>query len=112
MDPFSSPYIISYSSPNNPFPHSLLRTRQTTQAQARPVCEFTHFVALRKAVEDCARMQSLRWGPPCPASKEWGFEVRFAGCRVWGLASLGLLVSQGLLGWLMAWMFKARNCTK
>ena len=28
MDPYSSPYIIPNSSPNKPFPHSLLRTRQ------------------------------------------------------------------------------------
>ena len=28
MDPCSSPYIIPNNSPHNPFPHSLLRTRQ------------------------------------------------------------------------------------
>ena len=28
MDPYGSPYIIPTSSPHNPFPHSLLRTRQ------------------------------------------------------------------------------------
>ena len=28
MDPYSSPYIIPNHSPNNPFPHSLLSTRQ------------------------------------------------------------------------------------
>ena len=30
MDPFSSLYIIPNSSLHNPFPHSLLRTRQST----------------------------------------------------------------------------------
>ena len=29
MDPYSSPYIIPNNSPHNPFPHSLLRTRQS-----------------------------------------------------------------------------------
>ena len=29
MDSYSSPYIIPTSSPHKPFPHSLLRTRQT-----------------------------------------------------------------------------------
>ena len=29
MDPYSSPYIIPNSSPHNPFPHSLLRTRES-----------------------------------------------------------------------------------
>ena len=29
MDPYSSPYIIPNSSLHNPFPHSLLRTRQS-----------------------------------------------------------------------------------
>ena len=28
MDPSSSPYIVPNNSPQNPFPHSLLRTRQ------------------------------------------------------------------------------------
>ena len=28
MDPYSSPYIIPNNSPHNPFPHSLLSTRQ------------------------------------------------------------------------------------
>ena len=28
MDPYDSPIKVPYSSPNNPFPHSLLRTSQ------------------------------------------------------------------------------------
>ena len=32
MDPYSSPYIIPNNIPHNPFPHSLLRTRQTAGA--------------------------------------------------------------------------------
>ena len=28
MDPYSSPYILPKNSPHNPFPHSLLSTRQ------------------------------------------------------------------------------------
>ena len=28
MDPYSSPDIVPNNSPHNPFPHSLLRTRQ------------------------------------------------------------------------------------
>ena len=36
MDPYSSPYIIPKYSPHNPFPHSLLRTRQTTSTTRRP----------------------------------------------------------------------------
>ena len=30
MDPYSSPYITPNSSPHNPFPHTLLRTRQNS----------------------------------------------------------------------------------
>ena len=32
MDAYSSPYIIPNNSLHNPFPHSLLRTRQNKQA--------------------------------------------------------------------------------
>ena len=34
MDPYSSPYIIPNSSLHNPFPHSLLRTRQAISSRA------------------------------------------------------------------------------
>ena len=32
MDPYNSPYTIPQNCPNNPFPHSLLRTRPLTTA--------------------------------------------------------------------------------
>ena len=35
MDLYSSPYIIPNSSLHNPFPHSLLRSRQTVGADMR-----------------------------------------------------------------------------
>ena len=35
MDPYSSPYIIPNNSHYNPFPHSLLSTREVTLAEAR-----------------------------------------------------------------------------
>ena len=34
MDPYSSPYIIPNNRLHNPFPHSLLRTRQQISARA------------------------------------------------------------------------------
>ena len=37
MDPYSSPYIIPNSSLHNPFPHSLLRTRQVSVTGVRGV---------------------------------------------------------------------------
>ena len=39
MDPYASPYIIPNNSPHNPFPHSLLRTRQSAaeDLKQRPV---------------------------------------------------------------------------
>ena len=36
MDPFGSPYIIRNNRPQNPFPHSLLRTREK-MARKSPV---------------------------------------------------------------------------
>ena len=35
MDPYTSPYIIPNNSLHNPFPHSLLRTRQPGSSTSR-----------------------------------------------------------------------------
>ena len=37
MYPYSSPYIIPNNSPHNPFPHSLLRTRQKKASRCRKI---------------------------------------------------------------------------
>ena len=39
MDPYSSPYIIPNNSPHNPFPHSLIGTRQYTLQEAQLLSE-------------------------------------------------------------------------
>ena len=41
MDPYSGPYINPFSSLHNPFPHSLLRTRQGTIDTLRPLIDRT-----------------------------------------------------------------------
>ena len=35
MDPYGSPHIVPNTSLHNPFPHSLLRTRQQHEAKTR-----------------------------------------------------------------------------
>ena len=46
MDPYDSLLRSPYSSPNNPFPHSLLRARESSQAKAKG-CSASRKLSLR-----------------------------------------------------------------
>ena len=83
MDPYSSPYIIPQNSPQYPFPHSLLRTRQSSDflrscpAKAQPLaCSVVAW-----------KMPPAAWfyretGVPLAGKPEYPLEVPYNSIRV------------------------------
>ena len=63
MDPFSSPYIIPNSSFHNPFPHSLLRTRQQFKLTEQGLLRLYRKAPASGGRRDFGGLRfGLRWG--------------------------------------------------
>ena len=93
MDPYSSPNIIPNNSPHNPFPYSLLRTRQTTDmpkekllkrvnevlAESQQALRSVELIASASASAEGAQLSKLQRFCFCVVcsflSLQWSFRV-------------------------------------